>query len=182
MEESSYMEAKSKEELIAELLALYGTELKRIAFMYVHDHALTVDILQEVFIACYNNLDNFRGESSYKTWLVKIMVNKCKDSLRRWSMRNIIYKPKIDIQKLHHSSPELTYISKVEDIELVEQVMSLPIKLRDVIILFYYQELSVEEISLILSININTVKSRLFRARKKLEESMRGGNHEWRIN
>jgi RNA polymerase sigma factor (sigma-70 family) len=97
-------------------------------------------------------------------------------------MRNIIYKPKIDIQKLHHSSPELAYISKVEDIELVEQVMSLPIKLRDVIILFYYQELSVEEISPILGININTVKSRLFRARKKLEESMRGGNHEWRIN
>ncbi|AYA76428.1 RNA polymerase subunit sigma [Bacillus sp. Y1] len=182
MEDSSHIEAKSKEELIAELLALYGTELKRIAFMYVHDHALTEDILQEVFIACYNNLHNFRGESSYKTWLVKIMVNKCKDSLRRWSMRNIIYKPKIDIQKLHHSSPELTYISKVEDIELVAQVMSLPIKLRDVIILFYYQELSVEEISSILSININTVKSRLFRARKKLEESMRGGNHEWRIN
>lgn len=182
MEDISHIEAKSKEELIAELLALYGTELKRIAFMYVHDHALTEDILQEVFIACYNNLHNFRGESSYKTWLVKIMVNKCKDSLRRWSMRNIIYKPKIDIQKLHHSSPELTYISKVEDIELVAQVMSLPIKLRDVIILFYYQELSVEEISSILSININTVKSRLFRARKKLEESMRGGNHEWRIN
>lgn len=182
MEESFHMEARSKEELIAELLALYGTELKRIAFMYVHDHALTEDILQEVFIACYNHLDNFRGESSYKTWLVKITVNKCKDSLRRWSMRNIIYKPKIDMQKLHHSSPELTYISKVEDIELVEQVMSLPIKLRDVIILFYYQELSVEEISSILCININTVKSRLFRARKKLVESMKGGTHEWRIN
>jgi RNA polymerase sigma-70 factor (ECF subfamily) len=182
MEGRAHMESKNKEELIAELLVLYGTELKRIAFMYVHDHALTEDILQEVFIACYNNLDNFRGESSYKTWLVKITVNKCKDSLRRWSMRNIIYKPKIDIQKLHHSSPESTYITKVEDIELVEQVMKLPIKLRDVIILFYYQELNVEEVSSILNININTVKSRLFRARKKLEESMKGGDHEWRIN
>lgn len=182
MEERTHIESKNKEELIADLLALYGTELKRIAFMYVHDHALTEDILQEVFIACYNNLDNFRGESSYKTWLVKITINKCKDSLRRWSMRNIIYKPKIEIQKLHHSSSESTYITKVDDLQLVEQVMLLPIKLRDVIILFYYQELSVEEVSSILSININTVKSRLFRARKKLKESMKGGDNEWRID
>lgn len=59
-------------QLIEKLIDDYGTELKRIAYLYVKNYALAEDILQEVFLTSYQNLDVFRNESSYKTWLIKI--------------------------------------------------------------------------------------------------------------
>ena len=160
--------------LIESLLDEHGTDLKRLAYFYVKDHALAEDILQDVFISCYKNIDNFRMESSYKTWLVKITINKCKDTLKRWSFRNLIFKEKIRSVDIELKSPESIFVENEEDVFLFEQVMKLPINYREVIILFYYEELHIEEISKLLGIKENTVKTRLHRARKKLKEMLKG--------
>nr|WP_326569836.1 sigma-70 family RNA polymerase sigma factor [Bacillus niameyensis] len=61
--------------------------------------------------------------------------------------------------------------------------MELPVKLREVIILYYYQEFSIEEISDLLKINGNTIKTRLYRARNKLKETLEiGGFEQWKKN
>ncbi|MFS0864690.1 sigma-70 family RNA polymerase sigma factor [Fredinandcohnia sp. 179-A 10B2 NHS] len=166
--------------IIERLLDDYGTEIKRLAYLYVKDHSLAEDIVQEVFISCYRNLEGFRYESSYKTWLVKITINKCKDALKRWSFRNLIYKEKIDDSQYEIDTPEDKMISKLEDIYISKQVLQLPLKFREVIILYYYQELSIEEISQVMNIKVNTVKTRLYRARVKLKESMEGSEYEWK--
>ncbi|WP_042142783.1 sigma-70 family RNA polymerase sigma factor [Paucisalibacillus sp. EB02] len=161
---------------VESLLNQYGTELKRIAYLYVRDHSLTEDILQEVFISCFKQMDYFREESSYKTWLIKITINKCKDALKRWSFRNIIYKDNLDSSLVETRTPEIDTLSKLEDIQLAKHILALPIKFREVIILFYYQDLSIGEISLLLDLKNNTIKTRLHRARTKLKESLeRGG-------
>jgi RNA polymerase sigma factor (sigma-70 family) len=160
-----------KASLIEWLLNEYGTEIKRLAFLYVKDHSLTEDILQEVFISCYKNIDSFRDESSYKTWLIRITINKCKDALKRWSFRNLVYRGKIDILN-DSNSPEKQTLSKAEDRLLMQVVLELPLKFREVIILFYYQDITIEEISMLLEINQNTVKSRLHRARTKLKDGL----------
>ncbi|WP_100333949.1 sigma-70 family RNA polymerase sigma factor [Bacillus alkalisoli] len=161
-------------ELMESLIDEYGTDLKRLAYMYIKDHALAEDILQDVFVSCYKNINNFRMESSYKTWLVKITINKCKDTLKRWSFRNLIFKEKVSSININQTTPEHVLIENEEDILLYEQVMKLPIQFREVIILFYYEELHIEEISSLLGVKVNTVKTRLHRARQKLKEMLKG--------
>jgi RNA polymerase sigma factor (sigma-70 family) len=85
----------NKDVLLHQLMLKYGSELKRIAYLYVNDHVECEDIIQEVFITCYQSLATFRHEASYKTWLIRITINKCKDHRKRWSIKNLIYKPEI---------------------------------------------------------------------------------------
>ncbi|MGV2941720.1 sigma-70 family RNA polymerase sigma factor [Mesobacillus sp. LC4] len=183
MEDKQDKEYKTNEELLEELITKYGTELKRLAYLYVRDHSVAEDILQEVFVSCYRNLNHFRNDSSYKTWLVKITVNKCKDHFKRWDFRNLVYKAQVEFGLLSDdTSPEQSYFSEVKESLLVQEVFKLPFKLREVIILFYYEELSIEEISTTLEVNVNTIKSRLHRARKKLKESLGGSEAKWKTN
>lgn len=90
--EAEYSEASS-DEILNILMANYATDLKRIAFLYVNEMSECEDIIQEVFISCYQKLPSFRHECSYKTWLIRITINKCKDYKKRWSIKNLIYKP-----------------------------------------------------------------------------------------
>jgi RNA polymerase sigma-70 factor (ECF subfamily) len=85
----------TKDVLLHQLMLEYGSELKRIAYLYVNDQVECEDIIQEVFITCYQNLAKFRHEASYKTWLIRITINKCKDYRKRWNIKNLIYKPEI---------------------------------------------------------------------------------------
>ncbi|WP_416151190.1 sigma-70 family RNA polymerase sigma factor [Salipaludibacillus sp. HK11] len=162
---------EDEKDLLEDLLDEYGTELKHIAFFYLKDRELAEDIIQEVFISCFKNLHTFRYESSYKTWLIKITVNKCKDSLKKWSFKNIFYREKIK-DPIENCTPEKKVIEKTVNENLATEVLQLPLKFREVIILFYYEELSLIEISLVLKINVNTIKSRLSRAKENLRKSI----------
>ncbi|MGD6831792.1 sigma-70 family RNA polymerase sigma factor [Sutcliffiella halmapala] len=173
---------QAKEILLENLIEDYGTELKRIAYLYVKDHSLAEDIIQEVFISCYHHLDFFRKESSYRTWLMRITVNKSKDALRKWSFRNIASKAVIEPAIKELNTPESNTFINLEKKELIQEVLKLPIKLREVIILFYYKEFSIEEIGNILELNESTVKTRLFRAREKLKTKLERSGNPWKNN
>lgn len=166
----------AKELLLNELINSYGNELKRIAYLYVKDHSQCEDIIQEVFISCYKHLDTFRKESSYKTWLIRITINKCKDYQRRWSFRNIVYKPVIDqINQGKASSAESVLESRENTDLLIDALSKLPHKYKEVLILYYYQNMSMKEISDVTKMNMNTVKARLARGKRRLKESWMGG-------
>jgi RNA polymerase sigma-70 factor (ECF subfamily) len=135
-----------------------------------------------VFISCYHHLDYFRYESSYRTWLMKITVNKSKDALKKWSFRNLISKAEIDPILIEWNTPESDTVTGMEKKELIQEVLKLPIKLREVIILFYYKEFTIEEIGSILDLNESTVKTRLFRAREKLKKMLERSGSPWTNN
>ena len=157
--------------LLNQLMQDYGNELKRIAYLYVNDRAECEDIIQEVFIACYQSLSTFRQDSSYKTWLIRITINKCKDHKRRWSIKNLIYKPAIYPIETNQS-PEVNLMQRENTSEIVEQLASLSRKYKEVLILYYYQDMTMKEISEVLNISINTVKSRLLRGKKMLQSKL----------
>lgn len=164
---------KSNEVLLNELMDQYGDELKRIAFLYVNDVNQCEDIIQEVFISCYNNLNQFKNDSTYKTWLYRITINKCKDYLRKWSFRNIIYRPVMQaINRDPVESPQQIYEKSFESHEIINSLSNLSAKYKEVLILFYYQEMTLKEISEITHTKVNTVKSRLTRGRKLLKEEL----------
>ncbi|AYC28427.1 sigma-70 family RNA polymerase sigma factor [Paenisporosarcina cavernae] len=169
------MAKEKREEILSELMHEYGDDLKRIAFLYLNDLTESEDIMQEVFITCFHQLHTFKGDSSYKTWLIRITINKCKDYKKRWSFRNIYYRksvPELVLMSYDHSYQQ--------DGELIEFISQLSPKYKEVLILHYYEDMTMNEISKILSLSINTIKSRLLRAKealhKKLERNERDGS------
>lgn len=159
----------NREEKLKWLMNTYGNDVIRIAFTYLKQKELAEDVAQDVFIKCYEKMDSFRNDSSYKTWLIRITVNRCKDVLKSWHYKNLFF---TDFFKHNHQTVSANDHHEDELISL--HVLKLPIKQREVIILFYYQNLSIEEISDLLEINANTVKTRLHRGRQKLKESLEG--------
>lgn len=171
----------SSEATLYNLVSIYGDELKRIAFLYLNDMALSEDIVQEVFISCYNNLHKFNHRSTYRTWLYRITINKCKDFQKKWSYRNIVYKPFVESLIMKPVDPvHKTYESHHEQNEIISAISFLPQKYKEVLIFYYYQEMSMKEISTITNVKINTVKSRINRGRSALKEELerRGYNYE----
>jgi RNA polymerase sigma factor (sigma-70 family) len=168
----------SKEETIEMLMNEYGKSVVRLAFTFMKQKQQAEDIAQEVFIKCYEKLDTFRNESSYKTWIYRITVNLCKDRLRSWSFRNIIFNDFFTKENVSSKTPESELMSLEEKEELSIKVLTLPVKYREVIIFYYYEELSYNDIADLLNISIPSVKSRLHRARLLLKKKLEGGRHD----
>lgn len=167
--------AEHREMPLEELMDLYGNELKRLAFLYVNDHSQCEDIIQEVFLSCIRNMNSFRHESNYKTWLIRITINKCKDYRKKWSFRNFVYKPIMEpLVKNNGTSTEEGYLRKEQNNEMVAALSCLPSKYKEVLILYYYQEMKVEEIASLLGKNGNTIRSRISRGRDLLKKNWKG--------
>jgi RNA polymerase sigma factor (sigma-70 family) len=173
---------QSKEEILMWLMKEYGRDLKRLAFTYVKQEQLAEDIVQDVFVKCYKNLNSFRQDSSYKTWLYRITVNCCKDVIKSWNFKNLIIS-NLAGQPIHASkekSPEEKLLTYEENDYLSNLVITLPIKLREVIIFYYYEEMKIDQISELLGINQNTVKSRLLRGKQQLKKKLERGDKRGR--
>lgn len=173
-EDTIYFE-NNKDELLSQLIQDYATDLKRIAYLYVNDMAECEDIIQEVFIGCYQNLSNYRHEASYKTWLIRITINKCKDHRKRWSVKSLLYKSEVLPVKTSNSAEE-QYLQGVHSNEIINQIAMLSTKYKEVLILYYYQEMTMSEISEVLGIKLNTVKSRLLRGKEVLQLKLERGD------
>lgn len=159
------------ESIFEKLMTEHGESLARLAYTYVKDRGRVEDIIQDVFLRAFRSYHSFRGDADIKTWLYRITINRCKDELRSWSFRKLFYTDEVmdwNIDRSQEPTPELKLITKHENQQLGQAILQLPIKLREVIILFYYQDLSIEQIAKLLGITQNTVKTRLFRGRKKL--------------
>nr|WP_237497148.1 MULTISPECIES: sigma-70 family RNA polymerase sigma factor [Lysinibacillus] len=156
----------------------HGEYCLRVAYLYVKDWAIAEEIVQDVFFSYYRQQDRFEQRASLKTYLVKITVHKSHDYLRSWkNKRHQLF------EKLHigasKRTPETMLLAQDERTTLTNALFELPITYREVVILYYYQELKVREIADILTCAENTVKTRLHRARKMLQEKL--VNSEWEV-
>ncbi len=164
------MEKDEKDFLLEKVMIEYGNELVRLAFSYVKDSETAKDLVQNTFIKCYKNLDSFRFDSQIKTWLYRITINECKDYLKSWHYKMVQVKSFIqETAKSIYPSTEKTVIDKYHKEEIKDTIFSLPKVYREVVYLYYYESLKTEEIADILDIPVNTVKTRLRRAKQRLE-------------
>lgn len=163
------MDREEKDFVLEKIMIEHGNELVRLAFSYVKDTEIAKDMVQNTFIKCYKNLDSFRFDAQIKTWLYRITINECKDYLKSWNYKMVQVKSFInETAKSILPSTEKTVIDKYNTEEIKDTIFSLPKVYREVVYLYYYDSLTTEEIAKVLDISVNTVKTRLRRAKQRL--------------
>lgn len=159
---------------IETLMRQYGNDVLRTAYMYVKEIHTAEDIFQDVFIKVSQKLSTFEGNSSIKTWIIRITINTCKDYLKSaWNKRVV---PMMEYQEdAIISESDYDEVEKKDTNDQVKKaVLSLPAKYRDVVLCVYFQEMTITEAAQTLNIAEGTAKSRLSRARLKLKEVLEG--------
>lgn len=152
---------------IEELMDSFGGDILRLCLLYLGDRQLAEDAFQETFVKAWRQMDSFRGESSMKTWLSRIAVNTCRDTLRSGWFR--LMKKSEPVESLF----DLAAPQKEETANVRDAVLALPGKYREVIVLYYDQGMNTREIADALHLPINSVSTRLRRARLLLKEMLK---------
>lgn len=151
---------------INKIVAEYGDSLLRMSFLYLKDYHLAQDAVQDTFIKVYRSYSGFNGKSSEKTWIMRIAINVCKNYLRsNWWKR-------IDAGAALETIPSDEI--GIQDDALLKAIMTLPVKYKETILLYYYQGLKIHEIAEALHIPESTVSVRLKRARERLKSQLKG--------
>lgn len=165
---------------IERLINSYGDDVLRVAYLYVKDMHKAEDVFQDVFIKVFKKYDSFKGESSEKTWLMKITVNVCKDYFKSFWIKRVLLSSDRDEDRENYNedygaqSLDDSIIKSIESKELLRLVMNLSIKYKEVIILYYYEGFTTREISEMLKLPEGTIRTRLFRGRELLKKNVVG--------
>lgn len=163
------MKNDNMEEYLTFLMNSYGNSVFRMCYAYLKDYQLAEDVAQETFIRVYQHYGEFRNQSSIKTWIIQIAINLCKNQMRTHWWKNRFHQMFMDVEEEATDS----YDSILNGQLILEEISKLPVKYREVILLYYYQELTISEIAKILYMKESTIKARLVRAREKLKPRLR---------
>jgi len=168
-------EQADRKALLTELMNAYGKDVWNFAYSMTRKWDQADDIAQEVFLKAYRNLHTFRSQASVKTWLLAITRNMVLDYRKQAFFRRVVL---VDAFREDgaSSSAEREVIETLAVNEMWKQVLELPYKYREVVILYAHYQLSMKEIAEMLGVSEGTVKSRLFHARRKLAAKGGGGD------
>ena len=148
--------------------------LVKLAYTYVKNREMAQDIAQDVCEKALKQQANFRGDASFKTYLIRMTINRSYDYLRSWKYKQQAVTDHLR-EMFHVETPEQKAIANDDRTALARQILKLKPMYREVIVLYYYEDFSVAEIGTLLSVSENTVKTRMKRAREQLKEKI-----EWK--
>ncbi|MFD0869555.1 RNA polymerase sigma factor sigM [Chlamydia abortus] len=158
---------------LAWLMDRYGTSIYRTAALLLKDRHLAEDISQEVFLKAYQKISQYKGQGSLQSWLTRIAVHLCRSRMRLASWKRLFIRDPIE-QEIVGTDSNIEQM--VEEQTLWNHLQRIPYSYREVIVLHYYQDLSIREIGEITGDKEGTVKSKLSRGRAMLKkELIRGG-------
>lgn len=147
----------------------YADMVRRLCMIHLKNYHDTEDIFQTVFLKYVLSSVVFENDEHEKAWLIRVTVNACKDLLK-----SFFHSRTTTLDELLTQTEELSS----DNSEVLEAVLSLPAKYKDVVYLYYYEEYSAAEIGSILGKNVNTVYTLLARARQLLEKKLGGDWNE----
>ena len=163
-----------------QLMTRWQTPLVQFVFRYIGNREEAIDLAQETFVRVYQNRHSYRPKSKFSSWLFTIASNLCRN-YKRWEHRH----PTVSISSdgdtpgdgadrypsaektPHEAAAQNDMATKVR-----ESIQSLPHDLKTVVLLFEYEDLSYDEIAGVLSCSAKAVETRLYRARKILQEKL----------
>ena len=148
----------SKEEFVA-LVEEYKLSLYRFAKSILKNDIEVEDAISESILKAYKNKNRLKNKESFKSWMMRIVANECYDLIKRKNRFDL--RDNLETLNLVHIDKEYSNLREIID-DLNEEFSS-------VLVLFYYDDMSIKEISKVLKISEGTVKSRLSRAKSKLK-------------
>jgi RNA polymerase sigma-70 factor (ECF subfamily) len=165
------------EESFDQLMQNYQSHVYNVAFSFTKDSENALDISQDVFVKVYKNLNSFRGESQFKTWLTRIAFNESQN----WLKKN---KRHIDMENLKDKSAHVDstdeMLAKENRTILLRSLYELNTKYRLAVVLRYFENYSIREIASTMSCSEGVVKNMLFRSLQKLKNYL--GANEFGVN
>ncbi|MNO44444.1 ECF RNA polymerase sigma factor SigW [compost metagenome] len=179
--------ADMSEEQLRRIMGLYGDDIWNYIYYLTKSADMADDLAQEVFIKCFYRIGTYRGSASFKAWLFTIARNTVFSYRKSRFFRSGFWG---GVQAISNNEPaknswpdelpgtarsaEMEYLGNRRVDEIWSMIMQLPDKFREVLVLDLKAELSIQEIAGLTGLSPGTVKSRLHRARKKVQEKLRG--------
>ncbi|BCB05126.1 sigma-70 family RNA polymerase sigma factor [Bacillus sp. KH172YL63] len=173
--------AEDRDAWLERIMNEYGERLTKLAYNYVKDWGLAEDIVQDVFVTCFRHYEKVGEIMSFKAWIYRLAINRAKDVLKSSAFRRVVRNGSLlSLFTSKDLLPENELLRRSEEEILSRSVLDLPVKYREVMILYYYEECSIEEIEGLLGLNRNTIKTRLNRGRSRLKKRMERRGHDGR--
>jgi len=149
-------------------LQKYSDMVYRICFIYLRNSPDIDDVFQEVFLKLLQKNLPFESEDHEKAWLIRVTINQCKDVVKGFWWKNINLVENVELPSKDSAGNELLQV-----------VLLLPQKYKDVIYLYYYEEYTVPQMAKLLNRNENTIYSNIHRAKELLKQKLEGKEHEY---
>jgi RNA polymerase sigma-70 factor (ECF subfamily) len=156
----------------AHLVRRHRDRLWAVALRTIGDPEEAADALQDALISAYRRADSFRGEAAVTTWLHRIVVNACLDRLRRRAVRPAVPLPDDEGDRGGIADPVDAMDQRAISLDVEQALAALPPDQRAAVVLVDMEGWSVEEAAALLECPVGTVKSRCFRARAKLAQTL----------
>lgn len=153
---------KGNTDAFTELMEMNMQSMYKTAWVYLKNDMDIADAIQDTILACYENMDTLRNPKYFKTWMTRVLINKCNDIIRKRQ-----YFEDIEVVTI-----EGEFDQQFERCEWKELLNSLEEKYSIVILMHYYDGLSAKEIGKVLGLNTNTVLTRLRRGRQQLRKAL----------
>lgn len=151
-----------------EIMERYADMVLRICYTFLRNRADAEDVCQNVFLKLCTSAPTFCEEEQVKAWLITVAWNECRNLLRSFWKRRVLFRERI-------ASP----IHDEKQREAVNVVLKLPLKYRDILYLHYYEEIPVKELALLLHMKKPTIRTRLMRGRELLKEALQKGGFSY---
>ncbi|MGL5755811.1 MAG: RNA polymerase sigma factor [Paraclostridium sp.] len=171
---------KGNESAMEILVKRYYDLVHNFIYRNTSDYNIAYDITQDVFIKMMKNIDKYKIESgNFKNWLLKISINTTKDYFKSKAYNQRRTSCDISGHEIEDKTNVVDILSKKEEaVKIKNAIEQLPKLQREAVILKYYNDLKIKEISSITGHNENTIKSRLFNGVKSLKKLLGGENYE----
>lgn len=135
-------------------------KLYKICWSYLYNHVDIEDVIQNSMIKAYINIKSLREPDKFESWFISILINECKQSLRKKS-KEVLFE---DVEMHDYHLDNYNFFQELDSLDEI---------FREVVVLKYVSGYSQEEISKILNIPIGTVKSRIYRGLKELRSLLK---------
>jgi RNA polymerase sigma-70 factor (ECF subfamily) len=170
-----------------ELFERHQSMVFNLAYRILGDREEALDISQEVFLTIYRKMHHFRGDSSLKTWIYRIAINRASNRCRWWNRlrrrgtvsldQHLTRDTGLNLSETLETddrSPEENLLSKERSLEIQRSLLRLPVPQRVAVIMRDIEGMSYEEIAASTQASLGTVKSRIARGREELKRHLNG--------
>ena len=157
--------AAADREALTDLYAQYHQRLFKFVYRLTRSHTMTDEVVNDIMLAVWRSAENYRGDSKPSTWIFGIAYRQ---SLKRLSRKQLKIAPQMDVEQIAGDA-----VHTVEEEDWIRHGLNtLPTTQRLAVELVFFLGLSYEEVAAVTECPVNTVKTRMFHARRKLKERL----------